>query len=57
VKNDQWLCCSRAEESCQKIPGAKIVTYKSPLAHYAVFRGPNVVKDNVIRFFNEIGMQ
>jgi homoserine O-acetyltransferase/O-succinyltransferase len=55
VKNDQWLCCSKAEESCKKIPGAKIATFQNPLAHYAVFRGPNVMKDDVAGFFK--GMQ
>ncbi len=57
VKNDQWLRYILAEDAASKIKGAKLVGYESPLAHYAVFRGPNVCKDAVMEFFKEIGMK
>jgi homoserine O-acetyltransferase/O-succinyltransferase len=57
VKNDQWLRYVLAEGASSKIKGAKLVGFEHPLAHYAVFRGPNVCKDAVIEFFKEIGMK
>jgi len=57
VKTDQWLRYIHAEEAAKKIPGAKLVGFESPLAHYAVFRAPNAVKDDIVAFFKEIGMQ
>jgi hypothetical protein len=45
------------KETVKKIKGAKLVTFPSPLAHYAVFRGPNKVKGEVTGFFKEIGIQ
>ena len=57
VKTDQWLRYVHAEEAAKKIPGAKLVGFESPLAHYAVFQAPNVVKDDIVAFFKEIGMQ
>ena len=57
VKNDQWLRVITAEEAAKKIAGAKLATVESPLAHYAVFQAPNLLKDDVITFFQEIGMK
>ncbi|MBI5572085.1 MAG: alpha/beta fold hydrolase [Desulfomonile tiedjei] len=57
VKNDQWLMYSTAEEAAKQIPGAKLVSFEDPLAHYAVFRGPNVMKKEVEAFFGEIGLK
>jgi len=57
VKNDQWLRYVLAEEAASRIKGAKLVGYDSPLAHYAVFRGPNVCKEDVLPFFKEIGVK
>jgi homoserine O-acetyltransferase/O-succinyltransferase len=57
VKNDQWLRYVLAEQAASKIGGAKLVGYEHPLAHYAVFRAPNVCKDSVMAFFKEIGMK
>jgi len=56
VKNDQWLRLPLAEEAAGKIPGAKLEAFESPLAHYAVFQGPNALKDKVKTFFKEIGL-
>jgi homoserine acetyltransferase len=57
VKNDQWLRFIMAEEAAKKITGAKLASFESPLAHYAVFQAPNLLKDDVIAFFQEIGMK
>jgi homoserine acetyltransferase len=50
VKNDQWLRFKMAQKSASMIKGAKLVGFESPLAHYAVFRGPNMVMIEVIDF-------
>jgi hypothetical protein len=39
-----------AQEAAKKIKDAKLVGFESPLAHYAVFRGPNMVMIEVIDF-------
>jgi homoserine O-acetyltransferase/O-succinyltransferase len=57
VKNDQWLRFPLAEENAQKIAGAKLEAFESPLAHYAVFQAPNVLKDKIEVFFKEIGLK
>jgi len=57
VKNDQWLRYVTAVGAASKIEGAKLAAFESPLAHYAVFRAPNMLKDDVMAFFKEIGMQ
>jgi homoserine O-acetyltransferase/O-succinyltransferase len=57
VKNDQWLLYSTAEEAAKQIPGATLVSFSDPLAHYAVFRAPNVMEKEVAAFFQEIGLK
>jgi len=54
VENDQWLRYEMAKEAAKKIKGAKLVGFESPLAHYAVFRGPNMVMIDVIDFMKQI---
>jgi homoserine acetyltransferase len=56
VTNDQWLIYKTIEETALKIKGAQMVGFESPLAHYAIFQAPNVVKKEVISFFKEAGM-
>jgi hypothetical protein len=43
-----------AQEAAKKIKGAKLVGFESPLAHYAVFRGPNMVMIEVIDLLKKI---
>lgn len=57
VKTDQWLRYAMAEEAAKKIPGAKLVGFDHPLAHYAAFAALNVMKNDVTAFFKEIGME
>ena len=57
VKTDQWLRYAMAEESVKKIPGARLVGYEHPLAHYAAFAAFTVMKNDVMAFFKEIGME
>ncbi len=54
VKNDQWLRYITAEEAAERIEGAKLVGFESPLSHYAGLRGPNMVMVEVIDFLKEI---
>lgn len=56
VKNDLWLRERLAIAAAEKIPGAKFASFESPLAHYAVFRAPNVLKEKVLEFFTSIGL-
>lgn len=56
VTTDQWLIYSRAQKTVDKIEHAELVGYPSPLAHYAIFRGPNTVRDEVERFFRLAGL-
>ena len=56
VENDLWLRARKARESADAIPGAEFASFESPLAHYAVFRAPNVLKEEVRSFFKKIGM-
>jgi len=56
VKNDLWLRVQLAEESTRHIPGARFASFESPYAHYRVFRAPNVLADEVRRFFRGIGL-
>ena len=54
VENDQWLRYEMAKEAAKKIKGAKLVGFESPLAHYAVFRAPNMVMIEVIDFMKQV---
>lgn len=56
VKNDLWLREKLAREAAGKIPGAEFASFESPLAHYGVFRAPNVLKEKVLEFFRRIGL-
>jgi homoserine O-acetyltransferase len=57
VANDQWVRVKLAEKACQKIKGAKLLSFEHELAHYAVFRAPNVLRERILPFFREIGMK
>jgi len=54
VENDQWLRYKMAEKAAAMIKGAKLVGFESPLAHYAVFRAPNMVMIEVIDFLKQL---
>lgn len=56
VRNDQWLRFVTAQEAAKRIPGARLESFESPLAHYAVFQAPNILKDQVGAFLKELGM-
>lgn len=58
VRNDNWLTSPLAEATAQRIPGAEIVLFDSPIAHYAVFQATNVLeRDRMARsFFMEAGL-
>lgn len=54
IENDQWLRYKMAEKTAKAIKGAKLVSFKSPLAHYAIFRAPNMVKADVVDFLKTL---
>ena len=54
VKNDQWLRYEMAAKAAKAIKGAKLVGFNSPLAHYASFRAPNMVKNDVAVFLKTL---
>jgi pimeloyl-ACP methyl ester carboxylesterase len=58
VDNDQWLTSDKARAAAQAIPGGQYVGFKSPIAHYAVFKAPNELKDNPTfdTFMRDIGV-
>lgn len=57
VVNDQWLLLAPTQEAARRIPGAKLATFESPLAHYAGAAGPNSVRGEVEAFLKDIGMR
>jgi pimeloyl-ACP methyl ester carboxylesterase len=46
VDNDLWLMGSDARKAAEVIPGGLYASFSDPIAHYAVFKAPNVLKDN-----------
>lgn len=56
VKNDLWMRAEPARRASRLIPGARFAEFESPLAHFAVFRAPNVLKKKVAEFFREAGL-
>jgi len=56
ARNDHWLIYRMAEWTSKQIPGAKIVGFDSPLAHYAIFRAPHVLRKDFLGFFKEAGI-
>jgi pimeloyl-ACP methyl ester carboxylesterase len=48
IDNDQWLISDKAREAARAIPGGQYVGFSSPIAHYAVFKAPNELKNNPI---------
>ena len=57
VTNDMWLRCKPAEDAAKRISGARFASFASPLAHYAVFRAPHALSEEVLAFFEEIGLK
>jgi homoserine O-acetyltransferase/O-succinyltransferase len=57
VQNDLWLRVGLAQESAKRIPGARFASFSDPMAHYAVFRAPHALKEEVLSFFKEIGLK
>lgn len=46
VDNDLWLMGSDARTASETIPGGLYAGFSDPIAHYAVFKAPNVLKNN-----------
>ena len=58
IDNDQWLISDKAKAAAQAIPGGQYVGFPSPIAHYAVFKAANELKDNPIfdSYMRDIGI-
>ena len=56
VANDQWLRLSTAEKARDRIKGARLCSFEHEFAHYAVFRAPNALSNEVLAFFRDIGL-
>jgi homoserine O-acetyltransferase/O-succinyltransferase len=58
VDNDQWLISDKARAAAKAIPGGQYASLSSPIAHYAVFKAPNELKDDPIfdSFMRDIGV-
>lgn len=46
VDNDLWLMGSEARKASEAISGGLYASFSDPIAHYAVFKAPNVLKNN-----------
>lgn len=46
VDNDLWLMGSDARKASETIPGGLYAGFSDPIAHYAVFKAPNVLKSD-----------
>lgn len=59
VENDQWLIADKARAAAQAMPGGQYVGFSSPIAHYAVFKAPNELKDEATfdTFMRDIGIK
>lgn len=58
IDNDQWLISDKAKAAAQAIPGGQYVGFSSPIAHYAVFKAANELKNNPIfdAYMRDIGV-
>ena len=56
IENDMWLLVQNAYEAAQKVPGAGFLSFADPTAHYAVFKAPNVLHDQVKSFVDNTAL-
>jgi homoserine acetyltransferase len=52
VENDRWVSLAAARATAERIPGAMLLSFPHPLAHFASFAAPNVFAE-VVRAFVE----
>ncbi len=50
VTNDNWLLYGKAQTAAARIAGAQLLSFESPIAHYAVFNAPNRYRDVIGAF-------
>lgn len=46
VENDLWLLADEARKASEQIPGGLYADFSSPIAHYSVFKAPNVLQND-----------
>jgi homoserine acetyltransferase len=50
VENDQWLMASKARGAAAQVKGAGFLSFRDNVAHYAVFKAPDLLKDKIAPF-------
>lgn len=50
IENDRWLMIENARANAEAVEGAGFLSFADPTAHYAVFKAPNVLSDQVKSF-------
>lgn len=56
IENDNWLMVANARAAAEKVPGASFLSFPDPTAHYAVFKAPNVLRDQVKSFVDNVNL-
>ncbi len=56
IENDNWLIVDNAVAAAQAVPGAGFLSFSDPTAHYAVFKAPNVLHDQVKSFVDNTAL-
>lgn len=52
IENDQWILLENARRAAAAIPGAQVLSFADPLAHYAIFKAPHHFSGPVAEFVN-----
>ncbi len=56
VEDDNWLMVANARAAAEKVPGAGLITFSDPTAHYGVFKAPNLFHDQVKSFVDNTAL-
>ncbi len=56
IENDNWLMVANARAAAEAVPGAGFLSFPDPTAHYAVFKAPNVLHDQVKSFVDDTAL-
>ena len=53
IETDKWLLPDNARKAAAAVDGAVFASFADPIAHYAVFRAPNVLKETIGAFIDD----
>lgn len=56
IENDQWLMVENAVASARAVTGSGFASFSDPVSHYAVFKAPNVLSDQVRSFVDDTAL-